>query len=206
MSLKSLLINCTLKADPQTSNTEALLRELMEVMKDRGVECHLIRAVDYDLKPGVTSDEGEGDAWPEIRERILQSDILVIGTPIWLGKLSSVAQRVMERMDGLLSETNEKGQLPLYNKVAGCVVTGNEDGAQHTSGMILHDLMQIGATIPPNVNCYWVGEAGPGPSYIEAGTKSEYTKRLVQYTAHNLVHFAEMLARSPIPTQGNVSG
>lgn len=201
--MRGVLINCTLKKGLEPSNTEALLREVMIVMEDRGVECELIRAVDHNIKPGVTSDEGEGDDWPAIHDKILASDIIVIGTPIWLGKLSSVAQRVMERFDGMLSEKNDKGQLPLYNKVAGCVVTGNEDGAQHTSGMILHDLMQIGATIPPNVNCYWVGEAGPGPSYIEAGSKSEYTKKLVQYTAHNLVHLAERLRRNPIPTQGN---
>lgn len=203
MPLHAVLLNCTLKKDPETSNTEALLREVAQVLGDRGVESRLIRVVDHQILPGASSDEGEGDEWPEIRKAILDSQIIVIGTPIWLGKLSSVAQRVLERMDGLLSETNEKGQLPLYNKVAGCVVTGNEDGAQHTSGMILHDLMQIGATIPPNVNCYWVGEAGPGPSYIEAGANSEYTKRLVQYTAHNLVHLAEMLERHPIPVLGN---
>lgn len=205
MSLRALLLNCTLKKSPETSSTEALLREVKEVMEKHGTECELIRVVDHNVKFGVSTDMGDGDEWPQIHDKILASDILLIGTPIWFGKLSSVAQMVMERIDGMLSETNEMKQLPLYNKVAGCVVTGNEDGAQHVTSGILHDLMQTGATIPPNVNCYWVGEAGPGPDYVEAGTTSKYTKTLVQYTGNNLVHLARILKANPIPAEGNTS-
>jgi multimeric flavodoxin WrbA len=204
MALAALALNCTLKRSPERSNTEALLRKVLDVMESRGVECEMLRVADYTIKFGVSTDEGMGDQWPQIHQKIIRSNIIVIGTPIWLGKISSVCQMILERIDALLSEKNSVEQLPLYNKVAGCVVTGNEDGAQHASSSVLHDLMQIGATIPPNVNCYWVGEAGPGPSYIEAGQQSEYTNKLVQYTAHNLVHLAEMLSERPIPTQGNV--
>jgi len=168
------------------------------------VESEMIRIVDYNVPTGVTSDEGDGDEWPRILERIKAADILVIATPIWFGHRSSVAQLVIERLDGTYNERNDVGQYPLYNKVGGVVVTGNEDGAHAAAESTLFNLSHLGCTIPPNSDTYWVGDAGPGPSYLEAGGENHpYTQRTTRWMAHNLVHVARMLKASPIPPEGN---
>lgn len=168
------------------------------------VESEIVRIVDHKVPFGVSSYEGEGDEWPQILEKIKAADIIVIGTPIWFGVRSSVCQMVIERLDGTYNERNEVGQYPLYNKVAGVVITGNEDGAHSARETTLFNLMHMGCTIPPNVDTYWVGDAGPGPSYIEAGGENhEYTKRTTRWTAHNLVHMARILRANPIPPEGN---
>ncbi len=179
------------------------MSRVVEWFDTMDVESEIVRVLDYHVPTGVTSDEGEGDEWPRILDKIKSADILVIGTPIWFGHRSSVAQLVIERLDGTYQERNEAGQYPLYNKVAGVVVTGNEDGAHSAAEATLFNLSHLGCTIPPNADTYWVGDAGPGPSYLEAGQDHEYTKRTTRWMAHNLVHLARMLKDRPIPAEGN---
>jgi multimeric flavodoxin WrbA len=168
------------------------------------VESEKVRVVDYAVPTGVSSDEGEGDEWPIILDKIRAADILIVATPIWFGVRSSVCQLVIERLDGTYQERNEAGQYPLYNKVAGVVVTGNEDGAHACAESTLFNMTHLGCTVPPNVDTYWVGDAGPGPSYIEAGGADHpYTQRTTRWMAHNVVHMARILRDSPIPAEGN---
>lgn len=202
--LHAVFLNCTLKRSPSVSNTQALIDRVAEHYEALGVGHETIRVVDHDVRFGVSSDEGDGDAWPAILERVLAADILVIGTPIWFGVRSSVCQMVIERLDGTYAGTNAVGQYPLYNTVAGVVVTGNEDGAHDAAGTTLFNLSHLGCAIPPNADTYWVGDAGPGPSFIEAdGWSSEYTRKTCRWMAHNTVHLARILKASPIPPEGN---
>jgi multimeric flavodoxin WrbA len=204
MSLKAVLLNCTLKKSPDVSNTEALMRIVIGHLDDLGVESELLRVVDYEIPFGVASDMGEGDEWPKILDKILAADILIIGTSIWFGVRSSVCQMVIERLDGTYEDTNDVGQYPMYNKVAGVVVTGNEDGAHASAETTLFNLSHLGFTIPPNADTYWVGDAGPGPSFIEANGKDHfYTQKTAGWMAHNLVHMARILKEHPIPPEGN---
>ena len=204
MALKAIFLNCTLKNSPEVSNTEALCRQVIRWFDQMDVESEIVRIVDYNVKFGVTSDEGRGDEWPQILEKIKASDIIVMASPIWFGVRASVCQMVIERLDGTYAERNEVGQYPLYNKVAGCVVTGNEDGAHDVAANTLFNMTHLGCTIPPNVDTYWVGDAGPGPSFIEAGGDNHaYTQRTSRWTAHNLVHMARILKENPIPPEGN---
>ena len=202
MAIRALFLNCTLKKSPQVSNTHALVDKALIIFKELGVESEVIRVVDHNIAFGVSSDEGNEDEWPFILEKIKACDILIIASPIWFGVRSSVAQMVLERLDGTYMEGDpETGQYPLYGKVAGVIVTGNEDGAHNVAATTLFNMTHLGCTVPPNVDCYWVGDAGPGPSYIEAGgDKHLYTNRTVRYMAHNLVYFAKILKDNPIPT------
>jgi multimeric flavodoxin WrbA len=202
MELTALFLNCTLKPSPQESNTQALIDKVAALFGDLGVKSHTIRVVDHDVRFGVMSDEGAGDEWPAILERVKECDILVIATPIWFGVRSSVAQMVIERLDGTYVEGDpETGQFPLYNKVAGCIVTGNEDGAHDAAATTLFNLSHLGCTVPPNSDCYWVGDAGPGPSYLEAGgDKHLYTNKTARFLANNLTYMARLLKTNPIPT------
>jgi len=202
--LKALGINCTLKRSPEVSNTEALMNRVLGILGEHGVETEILRVVDYDVRFGVTSDEGDGDQWPQILEKIKAADILLMGMSIWFGVRCSVAQMVIERLDGTYNETNEVGQYPLYNKVAGVVVTGNEDGAHASAETTLFNMTHLGCVVPPNADTYWVGDAGPGPSYIEAGGENhEYTQRTSSWCAHNLLHMARIIRANPIPPIGN---
>src|SRR5919198_3714068 len=166
--LKALGINCTLKRSPERSHTEALMQRVLEILGEHGTETELLRPVDYDIKFGVTSDEGDGDEWPQVLEKIKAADILLMGMSIWFGVRSSVAQMVIERLDGTYNERNEGGQYPPYNKVAGVAVTGNEDGAHACAESLLFNATHLGCVVPPNADTYWVGTAGPGPSYLDA--------------------------------------
>ena len=202
MSLKALFLNCTLKASPAVSNTQALIDKVAALLAEMDVESETIRVADFNVKFGVSSDEGSGDEWPKILEPINACDILVVAMPIWFGVRSSVAQLVMERLDGTFADGDPvTGQYPLYGKVGGVIVTGNEDGAHDCCANTLFNLTHLGCTIPPNVDCYWVGDAGPGPSYIEAdGGEHLYTNRTARYMAHNLVWGAHALKANPCPT------
>ena len=206
MSLKALFLNCTLKRSPHVSNTRALIDKVAAIMEPLGVETEVVRVVDYQVAFGVSIDEGDGDQWPEIYGKVKAADIIVIGTPIWFGVRSSVAQLVMERLDGSYAEGDpETGQYPLYGKVAGVIVTGNEDGAHDAAATTLFNMSHLGCTVPPNCDCYWVGDAGPGPSYIEAGgEKRIYTDKTARFLAHNVVFFARLLKDNPIPI--NIKG
>lgn len=202
MSLKAVVLNCTLKKSPETSHTEALIDKVAGLMEPLGVESEVIRVVDFNVPFGVSSNEGPGDEWPQIYEKIKAADILIIGTPIWMGVRSGVCQLVIERLDGSYDDGDPStGQFPLYNKVGGVIVTGNEDGAHAAAETTLFNLSHFGCTIPANSDCYWVGDAGPGPSYIDAGgDKHMYTNKTARYMAHNIVHIANMLKATPYPT------
>jgi multimeric flavodoxin WrbA len=202
--LKALLLNCTLKPTPEQSNTEALLDIVIGHLHDQGVETELLRPVDYKIPFGVVNDMGNGDEWPQILEKVLAADILILGTSIWFGVRNSVIQMVIERLDGTYTLTNDVGQYPLYNKVGGVVVTGNEDGAHAAAETTLFNLSHMGCTIPPNADTYWVGDAGPGPSFIAAGgAQHPYTLKTAGWMAHNVVHMARILRANPIPPEGN---
>jgi multimeric flavodoxin WrbA len=202
MSLKAVVMNCTLKKSPAVSHTEALIRKVTELMEPLGVESEIIRVVDYNIPFGVESYMGEGDEWPLIYDKVKAADIVILGTPIWMGVRSAVAQLVIERLDGSYSDGDpETGQYPLYNKVGGVIVTGNEDGAHSAAETTLFNFSHFGCTIPPSSDCYWVGDAGPGPSYLEAGgDKHMYTNKTARFMAHNLVHVAKLLRENPIKT------
>ncbi|AKD04353.1 flavodoxin family protein [Pontibacter korlensis] len=202
MSLRAIFLNCTLKKSPEASNTEALINKAVSLFKEHDVESKVIRVADYKVAFGVTSDEGHGDEWPEILAEIKGSDILIIGSPIWLGDKSSICKMIIERIDGSTSEQDEEtGQYPLYNKIGGVLVTGNEDGAKKVSSEVLFSLNHSGCTIPPNSMAYWVGEAGPGPSYIDAdGGKHLFTNKNLRFLVNNTVYFARLLKERPIPT------
>ena len=202
--LKALGVNCTLKKSPETSNTEALMNRVLWILEEHGVETEMVRPADYEIKFGVTSDEGDGDEWPGLLEKIRAADILLIGTSIWFGHRNSIAQMVIERLDGTYNERNEVGQYPLYNKVAGVVVTGNEDGAHSCAESVLFNMTHLGCVVPPNADTYWVGDAGPGPSYLEAGGEMHpYTQRTSSWVGHNLLHMARIMRENPIPPIGN---
>jgi len=203
--MKALIINCTLKPSPDFSNTDALVSKAATQLKDNGFDTEEIRLVDYEIKPGVSSDEGKGDEWPVILEKIKSCNIFIIATPIWMGHLASTAQRVIERLDDTFYNkdlADEKtGQFFTYNKVAGCLVTGDEDGAHSCAAQVLWAMQELGFTIPPNVNAYWVGLAGGGDNYVEAGgEKHYYTNYSLRYMIANLCWFAKLLKENPIDT------
>jgi len=196
--MKATIVNCTLKPSPEESNTEALLKVLKESLETHDVECELVRAVDLNLKPGVETDMGEGDDWPAVHEKILDSEILVVGTPTWLGRPSSVASRVLERMDAMLSETDDDERPVAYNRVAGVVVTGNEDGAHHCIYEICGQLGDIGYAIPPQAFTYWNKGPGPGDEYLETDEGHDWSAQTARAAAQNLVGVAKALAENPL--------
>lgn len=200
--MKAVILNCTLKKSPAVSNTDALIKKVVKEYKKLGVTSEVIRVVDYNIPFGVSSYEGKGDEWPEILKKIKTCDILIIATPIWFGVRGSVSQMVIERLDGTYEEGDKKtGQFPLYNKVAGCIVTGNEDGAHDVAANTLFNLTHLGCVVPPNVDTYWVGPAGPGPSYVEAdGEHHLYTNKTLRFLVHNTTYMAKVLKKNPIPT------
>ena len=197
--MRALVLNCTLKPSPEPSNTEALARVVMEALEKQDVETELVRMADHDVKPGITNDEGDGDEWPQILEKVLAAEILVVATPTWLGRPASVAQRVLERMDALISETDDDGRPVAYNRVAGVVVTGNEDGAHHVISEISGALVDIGYTIPGQAWTYWNRGPGPGDSYLESDEGKEWSHTTGKAAAANLVAVASVLAERPIP-------
>lgn len=202
MKLKALFLNCTLKKSDETSNTEAFINNAANIFHKLEVETEIVRMADYNIKFGTSSDEGDGDEWPKILKKIYDTDIFVLATPVWRGDRSSIAKMVAERMDGIWKDTNEEnGQYPTYGKVAGAMVDGNEDGAKKAIASILFDLSEHGFTIPVNAFTYYVGKAGPGPSYIKAeGDKHEFTNRTMLMMVHNLVNLAKILKQSPYKT------
>lgn len=200
--MKAVILNCTLKKSPAVSNTEHLIKKVVKEYKKLGVTAEVIRVVDYKILFGVSTYEGKGDEWPKILKKIKAANILIMASPIWFGVRSSVAQLVIERLDGTYEEGDKKtGQFPLYNKVAGCIVTGNEDGAHDVAANTLFNLTHLGCVVPPNVDTYWVGPAGPGPAYIEAdGDHHLYTNKTLRFLVHNTTYMAKLLAKNPIPT------
>lgn len=209
--LSALYINTTLKKSPEQSHTQGLMDISAEIMRRQGVEVDMIRATDFDIAPGVwpdmTEHGWESDDWPSISERVMAADILVIGTPIWLGEKSSVCTRLIERLYGSSSQLNEAGQYAYYGRVGGCLVTGNEDGIKHCSMNILYSLQHLGFVIPPQADAGWIGEAGPGPSYLDpdsGGPENDFTNRNTTFMTWNLMHLARMLKDAGgVPAHGN---
>jgi multimeric flavodoxin WrbA len=199
MPLNALILNCTLKRSPEASNTEALASVLSAALADGGAACETIRVVDHDVLPGVSSDEGDGDAWPAIRAKVVASEILVLATPTWFGQPSSVVKRVLERMDAMLSETGEGGLPVAFNRVAGFVVTGNEDGAHHVIAELAQAVNDIGYTVPAQAWTYWNKGPGPGPTYLETDEGHDWSARTARTAAGNLIAVAQALAAHSLP-------
>ncbi len=201
MTLLAQPINCTLKADAgQQSSTDAMIGILATAFSPLGVEvAETIRIAAHNVMPGVTSDEGKGDDWPAIRGKILAADILVFGTPIWMGQPSSVAKRVLERMDAFLDETDEKGRMPSYSKVAVCAIVGNEDGAHCVSSQVFQSLNDTGWTIPAVAACYWVGEAMGDVDFKDLKATPRVVTKTAKMVAANAAHLAGLLKSSPFP-------
>ena len=211
--LSALFLNCTLKKSPVLSHTEGLINISKSIMSKNGIDCEVLRPVDYDIAYGVYPDMTEHgfnyDEWPQIyEEKVKKADILIIGTPIWLGDKSSIATKVVERLYSMSGFTNEYGQYEYYNKVGGCVITGNEDGAKHCAMNILYSLQHVGYLIPPQADAAWIGEAGPGPSYRDEGSggpENDFTNRNTTFMTWNIMHMAYMLKKTGgIPAHGNV--
>jgi multimeric flavodoxin WrbA len=209
--LKALFINCTLKRSPELSHTEGLISVSRAIFEKQGVDVEVLRAVDHLIAPGVYPDMKERgwerDEWPEIAKKVLAANIFVLATPIWLGDKSSVCTRVVERLYALSGQLNDKGQYVYYGRVAGCVVTGNEDGIKHCAMNMLYSLQHLGFTIPPQADAGWVGDVGPGPSYLDQGSggpENDFTNRNVTFMTWNLMHFAKLLkAQGGVPAHGN---
>ncbi|MFI7392970.1 flavodoxin family protein [Streptomyces tendae] len=197
--MRALVINCTLKPSPQPSNTEALAATVIAALKGHGAEVDVVRAVDLNLKPGVETDLGDGDDWPGVHEKLLAAQILVVASPTWLGRPSSVAQRVLERMDAMLSETDDEDRPVAYNRVAGVLVTGNEDGAHHVISEISGGLADIGYTIPGQAWTYWHLGPGPGPDFLDDERGHDWSVSTGRAMASNLVHAARALDAMPLP-------
>jgi multimeric flavodoxin WrbA len=204
MPLTAIAVNCSLKqGGGKDSSTDLMIGLLVSELKKRGVAfTETIRIADHDVRPGVTSDEGEGDAWPDIRRRILAHDILIFGTPIWLGQMSSLAKRVVERMDAFLSETDEQGRMPSYSKVALLAVVGNEDGAHWVTSQLYQALSDTGWTIPAAAVSYWVGEAMGKTDFNQLPAIPENVEATAAMAASNAAHVAALLKAHPYPGTG----
>lgn len=201
-TIRAFGINCTLKGGDAESSTDLLLSQFLNRLGRDGVETASIRAVDHDIKPGITADEGPGDAWPAIRRQVLDAQILVIGTPIWLGQPSSVCKRVLERLNAFLTETDEAGRLRSYGRAVALVVVGNEDGAHHVAAEVYQGLADIGFTIPPNAVVYWVGEAMGKTDYKDLPAMPDKIGTTIDLAARNVLHLARLLAENQYPPDG----
>jgi multimeric flavodoxin WrbA len=222
--LKAVFLNCSIKKDKSKSHTQLLINKAAGIMEAQGVGVEHLYMLDHDVAVGMIKDgkeDGQTDEWPQIQQTILKADILVIGTPIWLGVKSSVATHVIERLYAYSGDFNNKGQYLYYGKTGGCVITGNEDGIKHCAMDILYALQHIGYTLPPQSDCGWIGEAGPGPSYGDTewdgkpigdgkspvGFDNDFTNRNTTFMSWNLMHMARLLKDSDgITAVGNTAG
>lgn len=199
MKLSALGLNCTLTRSPAPSSTQKMLDLVLKDIAAHGVDIESQRVVDLDIKPGVTSDEGPGDEWPPLRARVLASNILVMATPIWLGQPSSVAKRVLERMDAFLSEIGDDGRYPTFGIVAAVAVVGNEDGAHHVHAELYQALSDVGFTVPAGSGAYWVGEAMGRTDFKDLDEVPKKVRQTSKTLASNAVHLARLLKQSPYP-------
>lgn len=199
--LQALFINCTLKRSPEPSNTQALVDASRSIMDRNGVSTASVRLVDHDIAAGVDPDMTtrgwDRDDWPAIQEQVFGADILVLAGPIWLGDNSSVMKRCIERLYANSHLLNDRGQYRYYGRVAGCLITGNEDGIKHCAMNVLYSLQHLGYTIPPQADAGWIGEAGPGPSYLDPGSggpDNDFTNRNTTFMTWNLMHLGRLIA------------
>ena len=209
--LKVLFINCTLKKSPEMSHTDGLIAISKAIMEKNKVSVEVLRAIDHDVAVGVWPDMTEYgwavDEWPKVFSKVMEADILVLTSSIWLGEKSSVCTKVIERLYGNSHLLNDAGQYAYYGRVGGCLVTGNEDGAKHCAMNILYSLQHLGYVIPPQADAGWIGEAGPGPSYLDPGSgvpENDFTNRNTTFMTWNLLHLARMLKDAGgMPVHGN---
>jgi multimeric flavodoxin WrbA len=209
--LRALFLNCTLKKSPELSHTQGLIDISKAIMETNGASVEVLRPVDFNLAFGVWPDMTEHgwdhDDWPRIYEKVKAADVLVITSPIWLGEKSSICTQTIERLYASSGDLNENGQYAYYGRVGGCLITGNEDGAKHCSMNILYSLQHLGYVIPPQADAAWLGEAGPGPSYLDPGSGgpgNDFTNRNTTFMTWNLMHLARMIKDAGgIPAHGN---
>lgn len=209
--LKALFLNCTLKKSPEKSHTQGLIDISKAIMEKNGISVEVIRPIDHDIATGVYGDMTDhgwaADAWPQIYEKVKAAEILVLGSSIWLGEKTSVCTQVIERLYSTSGDLNTAGQYAYYGRVGGCLITGNEDGAKHCSMNILYSLQHLGYVIPPQADAGWLGEAGPGPSYLDPGSggpENDFTNRNTTFMTWNLMHMARMIKDAGgIPAHGN---
>ena len=209
--LRALFFNCTLTRSPGISNTQGLIDASAEIMKRHNVEVDVVRAIDHDIATGIYPDMTEhgwaSDEWPALYELVKAANILVIAGPIWLGDNSSITKLIIERLYACSAELNDAGQYAYYGKVGGALITGNEDGLKHCTMNILYSLQHLGCVIPPQADAGWIGEVGPGPSYLDPGSggpENDFTNRNTTFMSWNLMHVAAMLdATGGIPAYGN---
>lgn len=199
MALAAFGLNCTLKSGNAPSSTQRLLDQVLAAMAERGVATSSARVADHDVRPGVRADEGNGDAWPQLRKRIMDAQILVLATPIWLGHPSSLAQRVLERLDAVLGEVDDDGCYPTFGKVAVTAVVGNEDGAHHVCSQLYQGLVDVGFTVPAGGPPYWVGEAMGSVDYKDLERMPDNVADSINTIAGNAVHLARLLQLQPYP-------
>ena len=209
--LTALFLNCTLKRSPELSHTQGLIDMSRAILEKNSVTVEVLRPVDYNIAYGVypdmTEQGWEQDDWPQIFKKVEAADILVLGSAIWLGEKTSVCTKVIERLYSSSGDLNDAGQYAYYGRVGGCLITGNEDGAKHCSMNILYSLQHLGYVIPPQADAAWLGEAGPGPSYLDPGSggpENDFTNRNTTFMTWNLMHMAHMIkAAGGIPAHGN---
>lgn len=201
MPVKAIALNCTLKADAsEPSSTDAMIAVLEKAFGAQGVKIsETVRVAALNIKPGVTSDEGDGDDWPALRTKILAHDILIFGGPIWMGQVGSIGKRVLERMDAFLSETDDRGRMPSYGKVAVAAIVGNEDGAHGSSAQIFQALNDVGWTIPAVAACYWVGEAMGDVDFRDLKKTPAKVTETAKMVVSNAAHLAKLLKGKPYP-------
>jgi multimeric flavodoxin WrbA len=213
--LTALFVNCSLKRSTEQSHTQGLMDRSIAILEEQGVSVETIRLADYDVAPGVQFDMREhgwaADAWPDVVwPRVQAADMLVVGSALWLGEPTSVASRFIERLYAMTGETNDRGQPVFYGKVGGAGTTGDEDGVKNSNRRILYSLQHLGFTIPPAAETGWIGEIGPGPSYLDEGSggpENEFTTSTLTAMSWNLLHLARMLKDAGgIPAVGNVTG
>lgn len=210
-SLQALFLNCTLKRSPELSHTDGLVTISRAILEKNGVSVKVRRPIDYEIASGVYPDMTEHgwdrDDWPRLFEEVRAADILVVTTPVWLGDKSSVCTRTIERLYSMSGRLNDNGQYLYYGRVAGCLVTGNEDGAKHCAMNVLYSLQHLGYVIPPQADAAWLGEVGPGPSYRDKGSggpENDFTNRNTTFMTWNLLHLARMIKDAGgIPAHGN---
>jgi multimeric flavodoxin WrbA len=199
MSLSALALVCSLKPSPEESSSALLGQQLLDELAGHAVSGELVRVVDHDVRFGVTTDEGDGDAWPALREKVLAADILVLATPIWMGQPASVCKMDLERLDAELGETDDEGRKSMFGKVAVVAVVGNEDGAHHVCAELFQALNDTGFTIPANAGTYWVGEAMQAEDYVDQDETPEKTAETTKTVAANAAHLAQLLRQSNYP-------
>jgi multimeric flavodoxin WrbA len=202
MPLRAFGLNCTLKPGLEPSSTQTLLDQVLQALGKHGVESSHARVADFDVKPGVKADEGDGDQWPSLRQRVMDAQILVLATPIWMGQPSSIAKRVLERMDAFLGEIDDQGRYPTFGKVAVAAVVGNEDGAHHVCAELYQALTDVGFTVPGGTPPYWVGEAMDSTNYIDLDRTPDKVASTIRTIASQAAHLAGLLHERPYPAPG----